>query len=585
MPRFVYFFFISILVLIAWEMAAAQQHSTFRFTTPKQITYTVTADGLSGISIHGKPFATGCWQAANAGTALGLLPGKVRVTAPNNRMCTIIDDAHVRVIHRQKDIKVQYDYTFSGEDCTISARVENTQLTDDMPAVQFGGLHFTFAAVPHGYMHSWRDKELSMLGVSVCYPSALTPIGASFATDSKVGIGLTPWNSGIAQTLFLWTPQNQERTKKDLSQTARNWELRFFCAQPAPAQGARSYEMRLRIGATAAWTYWLEPYKEFYAATYGGALQYRPDRRPLLLEEIPVDSKAISPQNPYGYSSNTLRFDQIECVQAYTNTLLPLLQRINSQGVVFRNLAGVDPLGLGYLPNFNLTTPELEQNVFAPIKIVQPLSLSLRAAFAQAQRQFGVVGQPNVFDLHVTWTKGGTIPVTVRANIWDQMWSDRFQHLSERGATLFYLVNFGATIDDVLALRFYRQQFTAQATKAPQKYPTPITIISEQASDGMLLSGGLSVNLRYDTTSRQYVPAMDLTTLAIMYWLVPDALYMARISDQDSTAEAQLQSAYRLHLIPVIPVTVAQKLANKIINFQKNSIDPNGNQFKMTGGK
>ena len=97
-----------------------------------------------------------------------------------------------------------FDYTFDGEDTIVSARVENNHHTADMNVTGFSGLEFTFSHVPEGLMQEQHTSYFQAHGISLLHPSRYCPIGGSYARDDSIGIGISPWRTGLARTLILW---------------------------------------------------------------------------------------------------------------------------------------------------------------------------------------------------------------------------------------------------------------------------------------------------------------------------------------------------------------------------------------------
>ena len=109
-----------------------------------------------------------------------------------------------RVTHAGGDLVTTTDYTFDGEDVTISARVENHHPEEPINVAGFSGLTFDFDRPPEGLMQVQHISYFQAHGLGLCHPSFWSKIGGSYAIDGTVGVGASPWQTGWTRTLILW---------------------------------------------------------------------------------------------------------------------------------------------------------------------------------------------------------------------------------------------------------------------------------------------------------------------------------------------------------------------------------------------
>ena len=59
------------------------------------------------------------------------------------------------------------------------------------------GLKFTFDRPPTGLMQVQHITYFQAHGVGLCHPGHWSQIGGSYATDDTIGVGLSPWRTGL----------------------------------------------------------------------------------------------------------------------------------------------------------------------------------------------------------------------------------------------------------------------------------------------------------------------------------------------------------------------------------------------------
>jgi hypothetical protein len=103
------------------------------YRTASEVTFEVTSNGLARIAFQGHPLATGEWSAFNGESwfARGATNGPVRARQFQARTLEVLSPTHAVVRQQKDDLLGVFDYTFAGEDATISAHLENQR--DDAP--------------------------------------------------------------------------------------------------------------------------------------------------------------------------------------------------------------------------------------------------------------------------------------------------------------------------------------------------------------------------------------------------------------------------------------------------------------------
>ena len=97
--------------------------------TGREIAFEVTSNGLSRITFQGRALATGEWSVFNAESwfSRGASNGPMRARQFQERTLEILSPTHAVIRQQQDDLVCVFDYSFTSEDATRSARVENWQ--------------------------------------------------------------------------------------------------------------------------------------------------------------------------------------------------------------------------------------------------------------------------------------------------------------------------------------------------------------------------------------------------------------------------------------------------------------------------
>lgn len=519
--------------LISLPLLAQVPAKPFEYRTPQGVSFIVTEDGLSSIRLGTREIAHGYWHMNNAEWFFKIGTQKVQTAKITEKTLTVVATDHVRVRHVQQDAVTTYDYSFSGDDVGITARVENNHVTDDMQAAQFSGLTFTFNQPPTGLMPVQHYTYFQAHGIMLCHPSFWDPIGGSYAQDDAIGIGVSPWKPGMQRSLILWDYSDWNLQEKD---TKRN--LTYTVVAPVPAGGARSYSLKIRVSTNRDWKYLLEPYREYFQATYG-PVQYKADNRWIATAYANRNQESISPENPYGFHPGAMRIDTAAGVKAFCDNFIPAISQKNGQGIIMWGQGGDDPRGAMYRPDFDVLPPEVEKN--------WP---TMADAFKQANLRLGVATRPRDMAVRASWKSDTIISINPDDPSHQAMIWNRFKKMINLGCTFFYLDSFGDSYEDVKLMQFLR----------PKLGPDIQTFAEHQCDALMPYSGGYSettFTADKDGKDGHYGLWSNMRYWEIYQWLVPGSQMASRLFQINGTISPTTESPerffFRNHISPLLP--------------------------------
>lgn len=436
--------------------------------TPSKVIYRVTADGLSSISFNDRKVASGSWSAFNAerwfkdGGS-----GKVDTKKFSNKTFKALSPSRARVVHTKGDIVCTTDYVFDGEDLLISARIENNNASEPMNIAGFSGLTFHFDRPPAGLTPVQHISYFQAHGVGLCHPGHWARFGGSCATDSQIGVGTSPWSTGLMRTLTLWDYGSWAHNKRVKDPNRR---LIYFAVAPIAPRGAVTLDFRLRVSTNRDWKHLLGPYKEHFARTFG-KVKYKSDYRWIATDYLNHSQKAISPSNPYGFHGGHRRIDTDTGAEAFCRKIIDNLKGAGGQGVIVWGQGGDDPRAGMYRPDFDILPPEVEARWNGIAK-----------QFKQSGLKLGVCTRPRHMAVRSTWRKDRIIDINPDDTGHRTMLWKRFENMIDKGCTLFYLDSFGSSFEDVKLMRFLREKMG----------PDILTFAEHQCDAIMVYSGGYS---------------------------------------------------------------------------------------------
>jgi len=517
-------------------VAAAQRSSakSLTYRTKGGVTFEVTADGLSAIRVGDRVLAAGSWRAGSGEGWFKHGTGKVDAGKITARSIEVLAKNHARVRHVQGDITAVFNYTFAGEDVTISAHLDNKNPTDDMTVARFSGLRFDFDEPPKGVMNVQHVSYFQHHGIGLCHPSHWSRIGGSYATDSGVGVGVSPARTGLARTLILWDYASWASGKR--AKDPRR-HLSYLVVQTVPSRGARTFDMILRVSPNRDWKHLLAPYKEHFRATFG-PVRYKADHRWMSSFYANKSMQAVSPANPYGFHDGAARLDLPEGVNAFRDRMLKPIVEGNGQGVILWGQGGQEPRGGMYRPDFDILPPAVETQWAA-----------LSAGFEEAGARLGVTTRPRHLAIRVSWKRDGIININPDEKSNREMLWRRFKNMTDKGCTLFYLDSFGTSLEDIKLMRFLRERMGPE-----------IQTFAEHQSDAILpYSGGYSETVFHgDAAGRggRYNFWSGLRNWEIYRWLAPGSQMISRLFRVQGKIPDGFEPVekffYRNHITPLL---------------------------------
>jgi hypothetical protein len=528
----------------------------FVYHSPAGVAFHVTADGLSAITLGERTLASGSWSASNAESWFKDGGEQIVKSEPaGKRTIEIVNDHEARVRQLGGDLFTTFDYTFDGEDVLISARVENGNADSAMNVAGFSGLTFHFQKPPAGLMPVQNIGYFQANGLRLCHPSDFEPIGGTYATDEAIGVGTSPWNTGIVRTLTLWDYTDWSAGKQD-ALPDRN--LRYFVVSPTPARGAATFDFVLRVSTDRSWQHLLGKYREHFQRTFG-QVQYKIDARFMGADYLNGDEKTISPQNPFGLRR---RIDSPLFVQQYCNGLIASLKQSNGQGILFWGQTGQDPRGAMYRPDFDVMPPKLAEG-FATIA----------ARFKSAGLKIGVATRPRDLAVRLDYAMDQTIFINPDdpAHL-DMLWR-RYANMINQGCTLFYLDSFGDAFGDIKLMRFLRSRLG----------PHILTFAEHQTDAIMPYTGGYSETTFTngdDGKPAGYRLWSNEENWKIYQWLCPGSQMAARLFDVHGTIPKDMDANewfFGHRITPIISSDDFRARLWDIKNQQDKFVTPDGN--------
>jgi hypothetical protein len=543
---------------LALGAAADAAEQSLEYRSPQGVTFEVTAEGLSSIRVGERELARGEWILFNAeGWFKDGGSGKVATAPIAERSIERIGERRARVRHVQGDVVSTSDYTFDGEDVLVSARVENCHADEPIQVVGFSGLTFRFDRPPEGQMPVQHISYFQAHGVGLCHPGFWSRIGGSYAVDDSVGVGVSPWRTGLTRTLILWDYGSWAGDKRESSPERK---LLYFVVDRVPARGANTFDMKLRVSPNRDWRHLLAPYREHFARTFG-PVQYKADYRWIATDYVNKSQQAISETNPYGFHDGFRRIDTPEGVEQFCDAVIPVLREQGGQGVILWGQGGDDPRGAMYRPDFDVLPPEVEA-----------LWPRLAGRFREAGMRLGVCTRPRHIAVRRDWRQDRIIDINPDDPGHRQMLWDRFQTMIDRGCTLFYLDSFGASFEDVKLMRQLREKMG----------PGILTFAEHQCDAIFPYSGGYSettLAAAKDGRDAGYRVWSGVRNWEIYSWLVPGAQLASRLYRIEDNAPQDIEPIdhffFRNRITPLLPVSDFRR-APQLGQIQPEFVDPQG---------
>jgi hypothetical protein len=467
----------------------------------------------------------------------------------------VLSQTHAVVRQRKDDLRCVFDYTFAGEDVTISARIENQREDGPLEVTGFSGLTFSFDRPPSGLHHAMYPTYSQAHGITICHPSLENPIGGSWAADDNVGVGLSPWKTGLERTLILLDYGSWEPDKRD-NDPAR--KLLYFCPVPIPPRGARTFDLRIRVSPDRAWKHLLEPYREHFQNTFG-PVRYRADARWIATDYLNKSQNYVSPSNPYGFCESFRRIDTARGARSFCDRIIPAIKSNDGQGLIVWGQGGDDPRGAMYRPDFDVLPPEVETqwtNIIAP-------------RFHAAGVRLGVTARPRDMAVKLDWKEDQIININPADSGHREMLWRRFDNMMKKGCTLFYLDSFGDSLEDVKLMRWLRQKLG----------PGVRTYCEHQCDAIVPFSSGFSATTLYaepQDNPPHYGVWSGVDQWEVYRWLCPGselaAVFYEKKGEPPAAFETPDQFFARHQIIPLVPVNEFSRApAIKALQMQRST--------------
>jgi hypothetical protein len=514
------------------DAARAQEKLIHR--TPQGVEFEVTEAGLCAIRSGEHELARGSWSVFNGDYWFQKEKSPINAEEITERRFEMLDNNRARVTHKLTDLVSIADYSFDGEDVVISTRIENRHPSAALEVTGFRGLEFTFAKPPAGLMCEQHHSYFVAHGIRLCHPSEYSRIGGSYAEDGEIGVGVSPWRTGLMRTLILWDYTDWNVGKRE---TLPSRKLIYFAASPVPARGAQTFDLRLRVSPKVDWRHLLAPYREHFQATFG-PVRYQADHRWMATEYLNQSREVVSRENPYGFHNGHRRIDTAAGAAKFCDLVIRALRTGNGQGVIVWGQGGEDPRGGMYRPDFDVLPPAVAAQWPAIAK-----------RFKEAGLRLGVTARPSDMAVKKDWKQDQIIAINPDdSGHRDMLWR-RFETMIERGCTAFYLDSFGDKFEDVKLMRWLREKLG----------PNVLTFAERQCDAIFPDSGGYSeTTLEATEKPAHYRLWSGAREWEIYEWLSPGSQIAARLFERKGTPGPETEPANRWFLshriTPLVPI-------------------------------
>ena len=524
--------------------------------TPDDIAVHVSAAGLNKITLGDRVVAEGQWHM--------LTPDAVASEKVLERAFRQVDDKHVRVTHRHKHVRVDYDYQLNGEDLTVIARVSNNHPSAEIEIGRFGTLTFTFTdesdesqLTKHskwGWLNPYRVKTRKDMGHM--HPGWRNRMGGSYGADGSFGIGATPLKAGFERTWLRWAG-GWSSNEQDFS---------YHNMKPVPAGGARTFGFRLRLSTNTEWKHLLQVYKDYVHATYG-TRQYETDHRfSIMCMAAAPGGEWVSEDNPHGYGRKR-HFDEADMIETFTDKVVNQLETANGKGIAFWALGGYQPRGLPFRTDYDILPEATASN----------LSI-LNSGIQSANREWGVcVGRGSHITYRWKWPKDNILPINADDPDYVAAKRRRFQRMMDHGATLFYIDAFGHQLRDVKMMHKLRDTL-----------PPHVKTYAEHPADITLTASGAWMGIRHKKKKGLHIHWGLGSFWRVANWLVdnPGSMVDAHIHPMpdDMSMEDKFRWMLERKLSPIQPIHTSKETAKPYRNVADEYLTPDG-QWKPKAGK
>ena len=501
-------FLIAAGLIAAVFSAQCKAAESLVYDSPTGVSYEVTANGLSRISVDGKQVASGHLLFVTDDDRFDQGPNAVSHKLIGKELTTVSDNKAI-VRHEHQDAVITYTYEFDGEDVTVSARVENNHPSERLDVACFKGLTFDFGKAPKGYLpnHHWTYTRAQ--GLRYMHPGHFLRLGASYGVVEQFGMAVFPANREIRRTATLfdwdWNRPDDER------HTDPKRTLMHFVHGPVPPLGARTFRFGIRVSPNTDWKHLLEPYRAYLHAQLGEQQYVQSDYRPLLMEHAAASEAHITKDNPYGFHHRRYLHTRAG-VEDYSNWQLAAAKALGAQGLIEWTPAGVSKRGAMYRTDFDVWPPEITEH--------WPY---LRERFEEAGVRLGFTSRPGQLTVRGSWEKDRVLQVHPDEAGQVANAVHRFKNMMDRGFTISYMDCFGNNFQDLALAQQYRKAL------GPDFHG-----YSEYTADVFLPYFGVYVHMNGFDPDKGAASTMwtPFYMWKIFLWLYPDAAIFMRPDDR-----------------------------------------------------
>lgn len=554
---------LAIACLFTLSSVAVAAETSLVYVTPRGVTYTVSEKGLTTIRKGFGAVVDGQWTAFNA-ESLFKNGGSntVQVPPPTEQTLTVVSPKQAQVRHVSGDVVCTYDYTFNEEDVIIKCRFENNHASDSINVLGFSGLKFHFARPPEGILPVESSMFLQEQGIAAMHPSSFSPIGGSYAVDKDVGFGVSPWNSSFFRTLLLWDYADWEAGERT---RVLERELKYLTHTPVPSGGSVTVGIRIRVSAEMDWKHLLAPYREIFQKLHG-PVQYQTDGRWIATENLlaPEASETKRPSTARRFEAtrlpdesttgtttrvNAKAIDNSRGAQALCDSLIPRLQEATGQGAILWGYGGSTAASSGNpLADFNILSPEIEEQW-----------TRITDQFNAAGLKFGVATNPRGFNVRKGWSEQQMIRLPSDTPEQRELIAQRYEQMVQRDCNLFYLEDFGDSLEDIQLMRWLRE-----------KLGKDVQMFADRPCDALLVySGGYTGTVLKTASSagleRGYRMTVGEKNWQILQWLAPGCELAGQLTEVKGNLADALEAPERYflsrHVVPFVPVADFKRLA------------------------
>lgn len=493
---------------------------TATFALPSGYSVTINADGLSSVVNQGVQVAVGNLQIWNGShfyvdNTLERIPPIVSKLCAPNASGAVVTHIHNSAIKA----KAVYNYVVNGNVLEVSVTVTNTGTVDipyigfRTPSIKFDSSNYQSFSNGLGYDGSHTLAS----GPNLSYPSGNVPCAATYVKTTAGGgipFNFCTWSAFNPFEKFMTVAVGQS------GQVGAGLLNLFF--KNISVGGSQQFKFNYLFSTSTDKFVLLQPYKDALRAQL--TLQHNPDARPVG-QFASIGTNFIRPDNPYGYNDGgngiKRRFDKLAGCQDFVAKVVPPMQQVNCQGMIFWQPQGINPRGVQYRPDFNVFPPETIPNL-----------PTLVNGFNSANLYIGLLSRPGIVITSSTWSTDGycrvnDLNMNYPANSYYQPQTDlgnRLKWAKDNGFKGFYLDSFVSDGADHNILKYIRTQI-GPAMQTYVEGPTALTMpLSGAYTEFSFTNGVYTFNKGFDILKWLYP---EVTWLAVFRNALPPGGYAA----------------------------------------------------------